>query len=825
MIQLIRPTAPRGRAVLAATLLCWSSNLRGASAQDSLASHFTTAPDTASDQQQLVQVEVNGLAAGDQIIRVSQGLVTLPAASVQALGIVGKPDASLVLSPASGIAVRFEEAQGKLSLGVPVSRLAKRRFAPDVDNTRARLSPESWGAYVNYDMSLRHTFGTSASTSVTTGTATAVQSSSSASPVAVLSGLAELRVLAPDFIGGFGWAYDGSSTQSEPLVRLDSTATWRPAWLDLTISAGDIVSSTSPLTQARAYRFVGTQIGTDFSGTPGWSSSPIASVAGTAQAQSAIDVYLDGQRTFHTDTAGGAFSLVLPPGSNGAGTNVVITDVTGHSTVIPIEVQRVDARLLRQGVFLWSAGVGAPRFGYGSSTTSYDRHLFANANARYGAWRNATVTMHAEGGPGLAEAEGGADIAVVSRLAVHAAVAASESTSGPAGAGYLGFALAGPWNLSLEGNITRTFGPFDDVVSVSGRAYDHASGIDPVFSQAATSQMSARLAWQATYRLSLSASYEAETYAGSKPVGFASLGASTVVDGIPVFANLSDNIGGQPSTTIVVGVSISFGSIQTSASGGYGSANQNGNGQGGYTGGLTASRPLGDAVGDVGWDGYGTRGPTGTFVNADAQARTGSGVAGVAVQSFGSQVTTYATLRGAAGVIGLHPFVSDPATGGIIIADAGQPGVPVQLNGYDKGYTAFDGRMAIAGAVAGVPQRVTIDTERLPIDAIPTETDQIVVVRDEGAAVASFGVHSAAASATMQIMFHGQPPPVGSTLVSATSSAPISKEGRAYLPTLNRNEVLTVEMPDGTKCRVRTRFDGRGGVGRRLGTFVCEEAR
>ncbi len=198
---------------------------------------------------------------------------------------------------------------------------------------------------------------------------------------------------------------------------------------------------------------------------------------------------------------------------------------------------------------------------------------------------------------------------------------------------------------------------------------------------------------------------------------------------------------------------------------------------------------------------------------------------GVAVQSFGNQVTGLATLRGSAGVVGLHPFLSDPATGGMIIADAGSSGVPVQLNGYDKGRTSFDGEIVIPDAVAGVPQRVAIDTARLPIDAVPGETDQLVTVRDRGASVVAFGVRSAASSALMRITVNGQPPPVGSTLISAASSAPISKEGRAYLPSLRRNELLTVEMPDGTKCLVHTHFDGNGGVGRRLGTIPCEEVR
>jgi outer membrane usher protein len=796
-----------------------------AKGDDDLASRFATAPEAAPDQQQLVLVEVNGVSFGSQLIRVAKGRITLPPATARTLGIAGQAGEAIELAPGTGIASRLDEAQGTLSLTVPVSRLAAQRFASEADAVRVNLSPETWGAYVDYDLNARHDFGSSA-TEVSQGAGGI--SGRRSSGFGSWGGLAELRVLAPDAVGGFGWAYDSTRLTRDALVRLDSTLTWRPKSLDIAVSAGDVVSTTTAtLGQGRPYRFGGVQVGTDYSGTPGWSSSPIPSVTGTAQAQSSIDVYLDGQRTFRTSTPGGPFSLVLPPGSTGSGTSVVVTDVTGRSVLIPVEVAQSSAQLLRQGTFLWSAGLGAPRFAYGSSTTGYDDKLYGHGNARYGAFNNLTATVHAEGGAGLAEAEVGADMAVMSRLAVHASVAGSRSARGTGGAGRLGLSFSGPWNLGLEAQASRTAGPFDDVVSVSGRTYGRARGIDPLFSLPATSELSARLSWQPSQRLSLSASYQSNTYKGSVPVGFASLSANYLAAGrIPLFANLSHAMGGQRSTTLIAGVSMSLGSAQASVSGGYGTGSNGGNGsssQGSYSGGFTASQPLGESVGDIGWNAYGARSPTGTFVTADTQVRAGYAVPGVAVQSFGKQVTGYATLRGSAGVVGMHPFLSEPASGGIIIADAGRSGVPVQLNGYDKGRTSLDGKMALSGAVAGAPQRVAIDTARMPIDAVPSETDKLVTVRDRGATLAVFGVQSAGSSALMNITVHGQPPPVGSTVVSATSSAPISKEGRAYLSSLDRNEVLTVEMPDGSKCLVRTDFDGKGGVGRRLGTLPCRE--
>src|SRR4029077_4339273 len=96
----------------------------------------------------------------------------------------------------------------------------------------------------------------------------------------------DINGLGPDLLGHGSWAYDTTRTP-QPLVRLDSNLTWRPASLSIAATAGDSVSITQlALPGGRPYRFGGVQVGTDFGGTPSWTSLPIPSMAGTAQAQS-----------------------------------------------------------------------------------------------------------------------------------------------------------------------------------------------------------------------------------------------------------------------------------------------------------------------------------------------------------------------------------------------------------------------------------------------------------------------------------------------------------------------------------------------------------
>jgi len=187
------------------------------------------------------------------MVRIAQGSIVLPAATLRALGIDGTLEA-LDLAQASDIGSRLDESRGTLALTIPHRRFSARRFAPEAAAVPG-LSPETWGAYVNYDINFRHEFS-----STRFYGSSLVGSSRRSSAIGTFGGLADVRVLAPDVLGDFGFAYDGMSSRPDALVRLASTLTWRPKRLDVALSAGDVVSTTSLIAQARAYRFGGVQM-------------------------------------------------------------------------------------------------------------------------------------------------------------------------------------------------------------------------------------------------------------------------------------------------------------------------------------------------------------------------------------------------------------------------------------------------------------------------------------------------------------------------------------------------------------------------------------
>src|SRR5438128_8289799 len=259
----------RGRAAGAAVLaLLLSGGVRADSpndTQEALASHFRTAPEAVPPQMQLVQIFVNGVDSGLHQIIVASGTVSLPAPTVVALRIAGVPGDTLILTGRADITSRFDEAKSVLNLTVPIAMLGPNRLNLGPDNRELSLSPETWGTYANYDVNLRRSFGAAQNGTGTIGAGTGLR----------WGGLLDLNGLGPDLIAHSSWAYDSARQPGQPLVRLDSNLTWRPAWLDLATIAGDLISDGPiSLPAARSYRFGGFQVGTDHSGSPSWTSLP-----------------------------------------------------------------------------------------------------------------------------------------------------------------------------------------------------------------------------------------------------------------------------------------------------------------------------------------------------------------------------------------------------------------------------------------------------------------------------------------------------------------------------------------------------------------------
>jgi outer membrane usher protein len=747
----------------------------------------------------LLDVTLNGLQAGVLPFIEAHGRILIPAQTSHALRI--RNNANEVLDPATIALVSYElnRKLGTISFNVPASQLTTLTLGSDLVPAPIALSPETTGVLMNYDITARKYSGNQHSSTD-------------------YGGLAVVQAFAPDFIANSGWAYQSPEPgASSAPIRLDSFMTWRPAARSLAVSVGDALST--PGATARPFRFIGISAGTDHSAEPGWSSRPIASIAGTAQPASSIDLYVNGVKRARLPTAGGPFNLILPPGNYTDATRVVVTDLTGRVVEIPLNPPRFNLDLVQEHMLLWSTGLGRPRFSWGSHSNDYLESTYGYGNLRYGISNQMTLTNHAEAGPGLTEIEAGIKAAVTARLGLSGSIAHSRTTSGRGAFAEAGTVMAMADNLFFSANYGRTFGEFHDAVSWSARAYDREHGAAMSLTDLPRrSSFDTRVSWEALDWLTLSSSYQRFTYQDKSAISFSALSAqANIGSGATAYLTASSSYDDVYGNSIGINMGISF-LLGARLNGSVSATRQDGE----YFGQAQLARPLGQERGSYGWRISESSTASGTYVNSEAKIRTGSGIPALGYTHFSGQSQTYLNAAGAAGLVAGHPFTSDPVHGGgIIIVDVGQPNVPLLLNGYEATRSRRDGLAAIPAAVAGTPQHIEIDDSNLPLSTIAGNTLQIVTIRAGGGSVAHFGVRSSATGAIIVVRVNGSPPTAGSNVLTAAGAIPVDKNGRAWIPALDRDAVLVIDLPDRRQCSVRTEFDGKGGPGRIIGPLDC----
>lgn len=757
----------------------------------------------AGSQTLLLQIFVNGLPQGLFAVTQTVKGITLQAATLHQLRL---PWSSLTVpDPEKFITSQYDPQAATLHLHVPAAYLLPQTLNANEPNAPTLvLSPEAVGGWVAYTLNLRHIFGPSAA-----GPLFSIRNHSNA-----WGGMAQMVTTGPDFVGRAGFAYD-SSIDTAP-VRLDDTLTWRPKAWAFAASVGDGVSSISSVGDAaRSWRFGGIAMGTDHSATPNWSQLALPSVSGTAQAESAVDVYVNGVRAYQTNITGGRFNLVLPPGADEQGSRVVVTDASGRTQIINLQAPLVYADTIRPGLFLWSAGAGAPRFGYATQQSRYDNQIYGYATGRYGLSDTTTSEAHIEAGPGLTEGELGLNGSLGARVVYQALFAASQAARHTGGAVSGGLSIAFPGQIMLDETAGYNQPGFRDVVAVSGRAYDIQQG-DTHFAQDLPyrRQFSTRLSWQIRPRVGLALSWQRFVYPQTGAVGFesASVGWSNPV--VPAFLSVSESTtDGQKNLAVFLGVSLSWGERSFDASTGL--SNHAAMAQ------MSVESVVPEDGRGLGWRVNASQAQRTRFVDAVLEDHTRAFIPGVEVQSTNGTNTGIVSLSGVAGVIGTHPFMSASNQAGMLIADVGVPGVSVIANGDPVGRTNKDGIVAIPVMGDGVAETVSINTSKMSFNDVAKTTSLTAVLRQDSATILPFNVKKIEAGATILVRLHGKPPPAGSTLIGQESQAPLDRQGRAYLPNLLKHEVLEVLLLDGETCHVRTNFDGQGGVGQILGPLPC----
>lgn len=199
-------------------------------------------------------------------------------------------------------------------------------------------------------------------------------------------------------------------------VRLDSAWVKHDPHKMITWEVGDAISG--GLEWSRPVRFAGFRVGRNFALQPYRATTPRLAIAGSAALPSTVELFLDGVLTSQEQIVPGSFELNAPIPVVGSGVaRVVLTDLNGLQQVVDVPLYGAST-LLEKGLMDGSFEAGFLRKDYGIRSHAYQSDPMSSGTLRYGISDFLTAELHAE----VMDGAGTAGIGAVARLPARAGV-------------------------------------------------------------------------------------------------------------------------------------------------------------------------------------------------------------------------------------------------------------------------------------------------------------------------------------------------------------------------------------------------------------------
>jgi outer membrane usher protein len=348
-------------------------------------------PDTFAES--VLQVTLNGEQQPTALVvrRDSDGTLLIKASDLKALRIRTPASGAMLVNGERyyrvgaefGATVTFDDATQSVDINLPAQAFVASRASVSTPDAVPKVTT-STGGFFNYDVFTERSTG---------------------------------RTSAGGFFeaGLFGakgvltsTMYGVRETGDQRATRLDTAWTRDFPERMTTLRVGDSISSSGPW--GRSVRFGGIQYGTNFGTQPTLITTPMLAARGDAVVPSTVDVFVNGQPVTSQQVQPGPFEIDNVPAITGAGQmQVVVTDALGRQQVIS-QPYYTGQSLLRQGLTEYSVEAGAIRRDYTESSNSYG-DLVASATYRRGVTDAVTAGGHVEAQANGAAAAG-ADAAV-----------------------------------------------------------------------------------------------------------------------------------------------------------------------------------------------------------------------------------------------------------------------------------------------------------------------------------------------------------------------------------------------------------------------------
>lgn len=748
---------------------------------------MTVAPSLPSETVLFVTVTVNGDTDDTALTKVrrdARGEFSFDRAGLAPLrfDLSKLPTGSWVPASAMGPAqVAYDPGTQTMALTVPPGMLmASSLSGPHAD--RVHVSPSSWGALFNYQ-------------------AYAVNDQTGKNGLYSLFG--EVRGLSPygvlDNTGLF------TSVQGrQQFMRYDTY--WTNAWPDkmLTARVGDL--TTGGLAWTSPVRMAGFQISKSFTLRPDLITFPVPSFSGTAAATSAVDLYINNSKQYTGQVVSGPFTLSTVPTTTGAATaDVVVHDALGRNVVQHLNFY-IEPRMLAKGLDDYSFEVGFLRRYYGVEQAAYDRLPALSGVYRRGLSDRFTFETHLEGGGAdhVAVAGAGGLWTLPAQMGVVNVSVLDDLTTGGA---QLSFGYANlRQRAGVYGNVSGTVGRYHDLSSLPG--YEAS----PLQWQVGASMPLGR---KGSLSLNYLGALATPGLADSRRQTVGMTFSTQPLSNLNLFLSASRDLGSIKATTVMVGISLSFGngvsidsSVSHSTQDGLTNVNVSAQRQPPYDEGF-------------GWQVIGHNNPysgsaTGRYRNAYIDGSLGIGQ---------QDKTTQAQLNLSGSVLWMDHDVlpGRNVSNGFALVATGYPNVPVERENRPVGVTNRHGHVLVNDLNPYQDSLITIDPRQLPAGVDVGQLSQKVSPKANAGAIVRFDVKPVNGALLTLQQPDGKPVPMGSTVQMDTpGSLPqiVGYDGAVFVTGLSTHNTVHVTTGNGG-CTLSFDYKDSPSKLPHLGPFTC----
>jgi outer membrane usher protein len=786
---------------------------------------FTAGRAQADEAGQQMQLEVvlngNPTQLIGAFVMLNNGRIGARRQELEDIGIAPRgyasPDKLVILDDVFGLSYRYEEATQRIAITAPEEVLVTKEYNISRKPPAPELAKTDYGAVLNYNL-----FASGASNADTRAVAFSGAS-------ATLDG----RVFTPYGTVSQSGLMRSTLDERFSALRLNTTFAYSDFETMTTYRAGDMISG--GLAWTRPVRIGGLQVQRNFGLRPDLVTLPLPSAKGSAAVPSTADVYINNIKTYSQDVGAGPYLLTNLPAIAGSGTaRVVLRDASGHTTEANLPFY-VSSALLAPGMFDYSVEAGLPRLSFGTVDDTYVTKPVGSASMRYGLFDWLTVAGHAEGGAGLLNASAAVTARTGTFGVATMAAAASHYGSDTGFQSFLSYETK-ILGIYVSASSQMTFGPYDDLASVTSRLqpntstdpFDLSSYVGlagsikaistPLYTSARPAKALNRISIGAPLpfrKANLGASFIQTTDAAGVRSDIVTATLSVGFERSSVFATAFTTVGGQKNTGFLVGLSMSFGdsvTASTSASGGTSGSSVN----------VEAAKVLGATPGSIGWrvrdsEGAGAQ-RSAAVAYRSSYART---EAGVTQDSNGVQGT--AEVEGAIATLGGGVFFANRIDDAFAVVETGVPGIEVFHQNRLAGITDSSGRALVPGLQSYQNNKVDIDTTKLPVDADIATTESWVAPADRSGVRLSFAVQTNIRPAIVVFKTPGGEPLAAgaSGQVEGGESFTVGYDGRAYIKNLAAANNVTITLLD-RECRASFPYEARPNEQVVISPVICQ---